>query len=153
MRLTARKLLNRGLLATATKETLCLDRSVTGLGGRVVFGRSGWRQDSIPGTHASRGKAPTCLFRVKSSNNDQNPIGHHKCQKRSGRGLSRMACPQPSWGWHLVNSNFSLPHSTEGGLGKGPAHGACRSHRAEAHVALLLLPKEEKCHFLSSASP
>lgn len=53
-------------------------------------------------------------------------INARKGQDGACRG---MACPQPSGGWHLVNSNFSLPHSTEGGLGKGPAHGAGATER------------------------
>lgn len=45
---------------------------------------------------------PTCLFCVKSSNSDQNPIRHHKYQKRSG------------WGWL-----WDRAHTAELGLARG----------------------------------
>lgn len=60
---------------------------------------------------------PTCLFCVKSSNNDQNPTGHRKYQKRSGLGWSRGQARAAERGWHLVSSNFSLPHSAGVGVG------------------------------------
>lgn len=94
---------------------------------------------------------PTCLFCVKSSNSDQNPIRHHKYQKRSGLGLLVGSSAHSRAGLGAWSTpNFELAHSA-GGTWQGP--GIRRpSHRMEVHVALLLLPKEEKCYFLSGCS-
>lgn len=50
-------------------------------------------------------------------------VNTRKGQDGDGRGIRRT---QPSWGWHLVNSNFLLPHNAGGG---DLAHGAQPQNR------------------------
>ena len=54
--------------------------------GRVAFGRSIWRPGLKSWHLYLPGKYANLLLCVESSNSDQNPIRHHKYQKRSGLG-------------------------------------------------------------------
>lgn len=72
-------------------------------------------------------------------------INTRKGQGWAGYGIRRT---QPHWGWPWVSSDFQW-----GGRGtqQTQAH-STPSQRMKVHLALLLLLKEEKCHFLSSGS-
>ena len=72
-------------------------------------------------------------------------INTRKGQGWAGYGIRRT---QPHWGWPWVSSDFQWG---AGGLSQTQAH-STPSQRMKVHLALLLLLKEEKCHFLSSGS-
>lgn len=67
---------------------------------------------------------PTCLLCVKSSNGDQNPVRHHKYQKRSGLGWWWDEAHTAALGWPWVNSRLSAGTQCKGRLSQAGAHGA-----------------------------
>lgn len=76
-------------------------------------------------------------------------INARKGQDWAARGIQHT---QPSWGWHLGSCELLAGTQHGGTWQQGP--GTWRpSHRMEIYVALLLLPKEERCRFLSGRPP
>lgn len=72
---------------------------------------------------------PTCLLCVKSSNGDQNPVRHHKYQKRSGLGWWWDEAYTAALGGPWVNSRLSAGTQCKGRLSQAWAHGAPATER------------------------